>query len=226
MSRISFSRLDPLIMHQFLRIRDSGVATYDWLQPENIVLSNREQAYLNDIQARLLNERLQLMNEATIWARAIYPLLVLAERDTIRAYAGVHLIAQYPRLVFDETIDGILGQANAGQIEVSHLLVLHVKRGLDAKKLQMQLYGQMLAAAYLNWQIDQRIPQEIFGCYTIFDTWTFVRCEVEGFEDEQVSLRVEFSREFSERLEAATILKILKGIIARRLAQTELASTG
>lgn len=222
----NYSQLDILVRDKLLRIQDCGVATYDWLQPEDLALSNREQAYLNDIQTRLLSERLQLINEMTTWVWAIYPMLILAEQDAVRAWAGMPLAAKYPKFSLDGTVGCVLGQATAGEVKVAHFLVANDQRRLEAKNLQAQLYGQMLAAARLNREANQRSPQEIFGCYTISDSWTLARGEVDSFEDEQVSLRVEFSREFSERLEAATILKILKGIIARRLAQTELASTG
>ncbi|MEB3358577.1 MAG: hypothetical protein VKK04_17760 [Synechococcales bacterium] len=226
MPQLTFSRLNLPTLQQFVRIRDRGVGAYDWLQSDDIALSDREQTHLDEIQARLLNERVQLMNEATVWSRVIYPMLILAERDTIQAWAGVPLSAQYPKFILEGIADGVLGQSIAGQVEVPHLLVVEAKRGLEAQNPQVQLYGEILAAAFLNWKGDQRVPQEMFGCYTISEVWTFVRGEIEGFETDQPNLRVESSREFSERLEAATILKILKGIIARRLAQTELASTG
>ncbi len=48
------------------------------LAPEEIML-------LNHLKSLLHGRHLVLMNEATLWARAIYPLLVLAEQGHIQA---------------------------------------------------------------------------------------------------------------------------------------------
>jgi len=58
----------------------------DWLQPD-IELSQEEQHELNRINRLLETINPHSVNEATIWARAIYPMLTLAEQDDIRAYA-------------------------------------------------------------------------------------------------------------------------------------------
>lgn len=51
------------------------------------------------------------------------------------------------------------------------------------------------------------------------DSWQFVRAEVAEMDTERPRLTVEYSREYVEKLEAETILKILKGIVQRGLAQ-------
>ncbi|MCY7320294.1 MAG: hypothetical protein LH660_00425 [Phormidesmis sp. CAN_BIN36] len=56
---------------------------------------------------------------------------------------------------------------------------------------------------------------EIFGCYTIADTWKFLRAEIENIDTEQPTMSLEYSREYVEKLETETIFKILKTIVAR-----------
>jgi hypothetical protein len=50
------------------------------------------------------------------------------------------------------------------------LVVVEAKRGIEDSDPIPQLYGEMLAAARLNWQLDQQESQVIFGCYAIADT--------------------------------------------------------
>ncbi len=59
-----------------------------------MALSDEEQERLKFLTSYLRNRQTHLMNEATIWSRAIYPLLMLAERGNIQAWAGVPLKAQ------------------------------------------------------------------------------------------------------------------------------------
>ncbi|NEO73642.1 hypothetical protein [Moorena sp. SIO3H5] len=65
-----------------------------------------------------------------------------------------------------------------------------------------------------HFQNEIALPiQTVFGCYTIADTWKFLRAEVEAIEQERPIMRVEYSREYVGRLESETIFKILKGIV-------------
>ena len=52
-----------------------------------------------------------------------------------------------------------------------------------------------------------------YGCYTIGDNWTFVQGLITGLENDLPSLTIQHSREYAERLEAITILQILKYIV-------------
>jgi hypothetical protein len=140
----------------------------------------------------------------------IYPLLLLAEQGAIQAWSEVSLSAQYAHFPLEGIADGVLGPSIDGYLQQPYLVVVEAKKGLDASNPQFQLYGQMLAAAWMNWKSSGEELQEIFGCYTISDSWTFFRGEVRGFEVDRPEFRLESSREFSERLEAEIILKLLK----------------
>ena len=78
-----------------------------------------------------------------------------------------------------------------------------------------QLYGQLLVAAHSNWENNPEEPQEIFGCYTIADSWSFIRAEVNGMIADRPTMQIEFSRQYAEQYDAETIAKILKGIVSR-----------
>jgi len=71
----------------------------------------------------------------------------------------------------------------------------------------------MLVAAWLNQQHQPKTEQEIFGCYTISDTWTFVHSIVSGFEDDYPLMVTEISRKYTQKTEAETIFQILKSIV-------------
>ncbi len=77
---------------------------------------------------------------------------------------------------------------------------------------QWQLYGEMLAAMVANTSGD-RASAVMYGCYTVSDTWTFMRGEGASLDGDVPALTVESSREYSERVEAEQIVGVLKGIV-------------
>ena len=89
------------------------------------------------------------------------------------------------------------------------------KRGINAPNPQYQLYGEMLAAAWLNWKQNTESEQEIFGCYTVADSWTFVYGIVNEIETEKPKLTVELSKTYNGVLEAEHIVQILKSIVGK-----------
>jgi hypothetical protein len=155
------------------------------------------------------------MNEATLLARSLYPLLLMAEQPPIRALVEVALQARYTQFEIEGIADLVLAKSLSGFMESPYLVVVETKRGVEGQNPVIQLYAQLLAAAHLNWENDGLPRQEIFGCYTVADTWTFVRAEVDEIEADMPTLRVESSMEYAEKLEAATIVKILKGIVSK-----------
>jgi hypothetical protein len=202
-------------MKSIAKIDDRGISAYEWTLADHISLDNMEQVQLEGVVSRLLNYETSLVNEATIWARAVYPLLALTEQGNIRAWAEVPLRACYPHAELHGIVDGVLGRSVAGTVQTPLLVVVEAKRGLESKNPRYQLCGEMLAAARLNWENERQEPQEIFGCYTVADSWTFLRGLVRNIETEAPEMRVESSREYVEKIEALTILKILKAIVSR-----------
>ena len=91
-----------------------------------------------------------------------------------------------------------------------YLIVHEAKRGVNSSDPQIQLYGEMLAAAWLNWKGQTETPsenrsedvQEIFGCYTVSESWTFVHGIVGCIETEKPTLTVKFSRVYNGLFEA------------------------
>jgi hypothetical protein len=213
--KLILSTLSSPTLKRWVSLEEHGIAEYDWLNVAAISISEVEQQELQRLQLRLLNHRTLLMNEATIWARGIYPLLLLAERGDIEAWAGVAMSAKYPQFEIEGIVDGVLGKCVSGFIESPYLMVVEAKRGLEAQNPLYQLYGQLLAAAHLNWENDQVEPQEIFGCYTIADNWSFIRAEVNGMLADRPTMRIESSRQYAEQYEAETIVKILKRIVSK-----------
>jgi len=217
MEKLTLSGLSKATLKRLVNLEERDLATLEWLQVDSIPLTEEEQQQVQFVQSRLHRYRAHLMNEATLWARVIYPLLGLAEQGNIQAWAGVPLQAQYVHFEIEGIADGVLGKAAMDGIESPYLVVVETKRGVENQNPLFQLYGQILAAAHINWENSGKSPQEMFGCYTIADSWTFVRAEIDGFDSDKPTLQIEASREYSEPSEAPTILKILKGIVARHL---------
>jgi len=214
MDKLKLSTISKQELEHYVKLEERGIENYSWLEINAVELTAAEKEQIKSIQAKLLNYPTHLMNEATIWARGIYPFLVLAERDKIQAWAEVNLQAQYAKFEIDAIVDGVLGRCVDDVIEAPLLVVVEAKRGLDNQNPLAQLYGQLLAGAYLNWQEDRKEPQIIFGCYTIADIWTFIRAEVGGIEEDVPSLMVESSREYGGKWEGETICCLLKQIVA------------
>jgi hypothetical protein len=203
-----------------IQLEEQGVSVHPWLDVQEISLTAAEEQQLAIVKSRLLDDPTHLLNEATIWSRAIYPLLLLAEQDNIRAWAQVSLTGQFSTFEISGIADGALGRSIAGRLTAPYLVVVETKRGIEGVDPIPQLYGQLLAGAYLNRSANRQDLQEIFGCYTIADSWTFLRGEISQFEAERPMLKVEYSREYSEKYDAELILKILKQVVNQRLASS------
>ena len=188
-------------------------------------LTPAEDAQIDYLKSILHERDLVVMNEATLWARAIYPFLVLAEQAYVQAWTGISLKANYPTFQLEGEADGALAPAAAGKPQAPYFIVHEAKRGVHASDPQIQLYGEMLAAAWLNWKRDVELlsetpskrAQEIFGCYTVSESWTFVRGIVDGIETEKPTFTVDFSRVYNGFFEAECIVQILKAIVAKQL---------
>ena len=215
MLKLNFSELSQENLQSIVKLYEKGIVSDKWNRMM-LACTDQERQQLQFFTLNLINRRVVAMNEATIWSRAIYPLLMLAEKEHIQAWSQVSLKAQYPRFELESVVDGVLANTVSGRVEAPYLVVLQAKRGIEGKDPQFQLYGEMLAAAWLNWQETAETPQEIFGCYTVSDSWTFARGIVEELEAEQPMMTVELSREYVEKIEAETILQILKFIVAKR----------
>ncbi|MGK7876204.1 MAG: hypothetical protein AB4426_23780 [Xenococcaceae cyanobacterium] len=221
MEKLTISSISKADLKRFVKIKDRGIDNYEWLSVNSIALSENEHQQLENIKSHLLNYDTHLMNEATIWSRGIYPFLLLAEQGKIQAWSQVTLQAKYPNFEIEGVADGVLGKCVSGFVDVPYLVVVEAKRGLEAQNPLHQLYGQLLAAAHLNWEDDGNEPEEIYGCYTIADIWKFMRAEIEGIESDMPTMRLESSREYGSKLEAETIFRILKRIVAKYVSEEE-----
>jgi Clp amino terminal domain, pathogenicity island component len=210
----NFSRLTPGFLNSMVTLREKGVTPALW-DTTDVSLTEHERQRVEAIISSLEHKSILLMNEATIWSRAIYPLLVLAEQGELEAWAQLPLKAEYPRFVLEGIADGAVGYNLSGPTKSFCLIVVEVKRETEAQDPLSQLYGAMMAAAKLNWEQDSRVPQEIYGCYTIADNWIFAHGLVADIEDLRPTMTVALSRAFSEKLEAETLLRILKSITSK-----------
>ncbi|HEY9702515.1 MAG TPA: hypothetical protein V6C58_08720, partial [Allocoleopsis sp.] len=210
MEKLILSKISKADLKRFVTIEEKGIDNYEWLNIEYVTLTENEQQQLYYLQSHLLNYSIHFMNEATIWARGIYPFLLLAEQGKIQAWSEIPLQAKFPLFELEGIADGVLAKTVSDSVEFPYLVVVEAKKGLENQNPLYQLYGQLLTVAHLNWEDDQQERQEIYGCYTIADVWTFVRAEIEGIESEKPKMKLEFSREYSSKIEGEIILKLLK----------------
>jgi hypothetical protein len=218
MEKLKLSTLDLSHLKQHVKLTEKPGIHYDWLNVDEVDLSDRETQSVTYLQQGLQTIQVHLLNEATLWSRAIYPLLQLAEQDNIQIWAEVGLSAKYAQFELEGIADGVMGPSFAGRIQCPYFVMVETKRGIENTNPIFQLYGQLLAAAWLNHQLKAEDPQEVFGCFTIADAWTFVRAEVGAIESDRPSLTVEFSPEYAEKFDAPRILRILKKIIGRSVS--------
>jgi hypothetical protein len=210
----NFSRLTAGFLNSMVTLREKGITPALW-DTTDVGLTEHERQRVEAIISSLEHKSILLMNEATIWSRAIYPLLVLAELDELEAWAQLPLKAEYPGFILEGIADGAVGYNISGPTKSLCLIVVEVKREPEEQDPLSQLYGAMLAAAKLNWAQDNRVPQEIYGCYTVADNWIFAHGLVADIEDPQPTMTVALSRAYSEKVEAETILRILKSITGK-----------
>ena len=218
MCTYTFSQLSEETLKTLVTLHEEDGAPEVW-EKMQIALTTDEVRRLNDLKSTLHRRNLLGMNEATLWARAIYPMLVLAEQGSVQAWSSVLLRAEYPTFKLEGEVDGALAPAVAGRIRPPYLIVHAAKRGIKASEPQFQLYGEMLAAAWLNWQSDSNPEQEIFGCYTVNDIWIFVRGLVTDIETEKPTLAAEFSFIYDGISDAENIVQLLKFIVANQIAR-------
>lgn len=214
MQTLKFSELTAASLKAVVKLQVDGGVSERWEQM-NVTLTRQERQHLRLLTSYMRDFQLTRMNEATIWARAIYPLLMLAERPGVQAWSQVEMAARYRNFALEGIADGVLAKSLLGDIEAPYLIVTEAKKSLDAKDPQYQLLGQMLAGAWINYQNDRNPQQEIYGCYTIADNWTFFRALVEEIEGDMPAMTVESSREYAEKIEAEKIFQILKCIAGR-----------
>lgn len=218
MTQLTLSKLTIQDIKRVVHLKEFSNGRYDWTLVDDVLLTSREQTRLTELESTLDADPVHLLNESTIWSRAIYPLLQLSEQDDIRALSGVSLQATYQNFSLDGIADGVIGRSITGRIEVPYIVMVEAKRGIEGQNPIAQLYGELLVAARLNWENDGKAIQEIFGCYTIADSWTFVRAVVSEIESDRPTLTTEHSREYAEKTSSFKILKTLKFII-RHLIQ-------
>jgi hypothetical protein len=181
------------------------------------------QVQLRYLTGKLSNARTTTLNEATIWSRAVYPLLELAETDDVRAWAEVPLAARDP---YSDTelagiVDGVLAPEGvlAGSPGQPFLLVMEAKRGMEATDPRPPLLGALLAILWTKIALagtEGRL--ETFGCFTVGEHWTFVRAEAKARTEGEIprlGVALSWSREYVERNEADAILHVLRWITRR-----------
>ncbi len=222
MRKLSLAAITLDDLRRVARLTGHGLSRDPWESFVDAPLSTSDQQQLEFLVARLQAPFAVTVNESTVWARAIYPLLALAETASVHAWSQVPIEAVDPRdgTQIGGVIDGVLASEGplSGVPEVPYLLVLEAKRGMDATDPRPQLLGALLATAWLH-GAPSGSPTEVFGCYTVADTWTFVRAELRPSEATPPwAMDLYYSREYSERLEAPTILRVLRAIVTRGLA--------
>lgn len=226
MNTYIFSQLSEEILETLVTLNEKYTSPAEW-EKMQAALTSEEIRRLDDIKSTLRHRHLLTMNETTFWARAIYPMLVLAERAHIQAWSSVPLKATYSTFVLEGEADGALAPTLGGQIRPPYLIVHEAKRGIQAPEPQFQLYGEMLAAAWLTWKRNSDTSvepaslteQEIFGCYTVNDSWAFVRGTVSDIETEKPTFTIEFSPVYNGIWDAEHIVQLLKFIVKKHLEE-------
>ena len=218
MNTYIFSQLTEETLKTLVTLDEKYIAPEEW-EKMQIVLTAEEGRQLEELKSKLRHRHLLVMNEATLWARAIYPMLMLAEQGNVQAWSSVPLKAVYPAFTLEGDADGALAPSLGGRIQPPYLIVHEAKRGLHAPDPLYQLCGEMLAAAWLNWEKTPMPEQEIFGCYTVNDSWAFVRGVVSDIETDKPTFTLEFSPDYNGILDAEQIVQLLKFIVAKHLEE-------
>jgi hypothetical protein len=214
MRRLLFAQITHEELAGLVKLDNRDVRVEPWNELARGELTETEQRIIDYVTAGLDRLRPSVVNEATVWGHAIFPLLTLAEVEGVQVQADVPLSGRIGDVELAGSADGAFGVPSDGDLTAPFLIVVEAKRGVEGRSPVTQLYAEMLAAACLNAQASGRSAQRIHGVYTIADKWTFVRADVEGLDTERPSFAVVSSPEMSEQSGAARIVKILKSIVA------------
>jgi hypothetical protein len=214
MRRILFPQLTIPELRSLASFTERGLHPQPWEDLAKGDLSEEERRQVAYVSQGLRRFQPSLVNEATVFGRAILPLLLLAEAEGVQAMADVSLEARFGEVELAGSADAALGRAVAGELVAPFLVLVEAKRGVEGSHPVPQLYGEMLAAACLNAQESGRPSQTIYGCYTVADSWTFVQMLAESLDTPHPGIRVTSSPEISEKTEAVVIATILKSIVA------------
>jgi hypothetical protein len=214
MRRLLFTQLTHDDLVSVVKLDDHGLRREPWNELARGELTEIQQRIVDYVTAGLEEFQPTLVNEATVWARAIFPLLMLAEAKGVQLQADVPLTARLGDVELAGCADGAFGTAFAGELRAPFVVIVEAKRGTEGSNPVTQLLGEMLAAACLSARETGRNRQQIHGCYTVADTWTFVRADVDGLDTERPTFSVVSSPEISEKSDAVRIVKILKSIVA------------
>lgn len=212
MRTYSFAELTRASLAEVVAIRHESDPGQFWEKLAEQEIGAQAREAISHIVRKLIGYGTHRVNEATIWARAIYPLLALAERDDIRAWSQVPLAGTFGEVEIRGEVDGALAGSFAEEMELPYFVVVEAKRGLGGTDPMAQLLGAMLCAAQRNEQ-GGKPAGEIFGCFTVADVWTFVRGTID-WSQAKPTMSVLPSREYTEKSEAAVILAILVSILA------------
>jgi hypothetical protein len=213
MRLLNFSKITIDDLSTLADIDDRGATDEPWNSLARGELSAPVRQAIEHVVAGLRRFPPGLVNEATIRARVVVPLLTLVEIDRVAAYADVPLSARLPHVELTGVADAALGQPFAGELRAPFLIVVEAKRGIEAHNPVPQLYAEMLAAAWMNAQGSAPREARVFGCYTVGDCWTFVRMSARDLDTERPKLSVCTSAEYGTRTEADTIVRTLQSIV-------------
>lgn len=202
---------------------ESHEMTQEPWQDDALAFDDATSGQLAYLVAKLAGTRPTTLNEATLWSRAIYPLLELAETNLVKAWAQVAVAARdpYTDTELAGVVDGVLAHEGvlSGAPGQPFLLVMEAKRGMDATDPRPQLLAAILAVLWTKIaHVGDAQPVEAFGCFTVGDIWTFVRAEAvvraAGIVP-RLAMTLSWSRELTERTEANAILRALCWIARR-----------
>lgn len=213
MKTYAFNDLDAATLAEIASVRYERAQPAFWDDLARREIDAEERAALARVMSKLVGFRSHMANEATVWARAIYPILVMAERGDIVAFARVPLSATFADVVVRGETDGALAGSVNEEPDTPYLVIIEAKRGIGATDPVSQLVGAMLCAAWRNVR-DDKPAEEIFGVYTIADVWTFLRAHID-WSQPKPSIRVLPSREYVEKTEAEAILGIVESVVER-----------
>jgi hypothetical protein len=222
MAKLSLGSVTLDELGRLVTLESPGVTEEPWdsaMEPPD----EETQVLLRYLTAKLARAQPTTLNEATLWSRALYPLLELAEVGRVRAWSEVALSAKDPHsdTELSGVVDGVLAQEGvfAGTPGQPFLLVMEAKRVMGATDPRPALMAALLAVLWIELgRAEGQGKAESFGCFTAGDIWTFVRAEgVVRSETHtpRLGVTLSWSREYMERAEAGAILQVLRWITRR-----------
>src|SRR5690349_992487 len=131
MRKFRFAQRSRAELESLVKLDERGIRKQPWEELGQAEITPAGQQHSDRVTTGLGRAAPGMVNEATVWGRAIFPLLFLPAPYDIVAQAEVPLSARFGDVELAGNADGAFGTPIAGELRAPFLIVVEAKRGIE-----------------------------------------------------------------------------------------------